>query len=151
MTTTKTSIYCECGALALHINEKPVVELVCHCSDCRHFSGLPYTELAFFKPEACSVDGQTHMTVIKGDSGFDKTHYSCLSCQTALYVKIAALNGATAIVANRLSSFTFKPQAHIWTSKKLNSVTIPTGMIQSLGRPPKEIAKIMVSMFWDKK
>ena len=148
---TQISAYCECGALALHINEKPVVQLVCHCSDCRAFSGLPYTELVFFKPKGCSVHGQTDMTVMKGDTGFDKIHYSCLSCQTPLYVTIAALNGATAVVAKRLSSFTFEPQAHIWTSKKLNSVTIPTGMIQSLERPPKEIAKNMVSMFWGKK
>jgi len=149
--TTKISARCECGALALHINEAPVVQLVCHCSDCRDFSGMPYTELAFFQPDGCSVHGKTNSTVMKGGTGFDKTHNSCASCQTPLYVRVAALNGASAVIANRLSPFKFEPQAHIWTSEKDDSVTIPTGITQSTGRPPKEISDIMVSRFWGKK
>lgn len=149
--TTKTSAQCECGALALQIKGAPVVQLVCHCSDCKAVSGMPYVEAAFFRPDGCRVHGQANSTTMKGGTGFDKTQYSCASCQTPLYATIAALNGAWAVMANRLSPFKFEPQVHIWTSEKADGVTIPSGITQSPGAPPKEIADTMVSSFWGTK
>lgn len=149
--TVKTSANCECGALTLHVDATPIMQLICHCSDCRALTGMPYTEAAFFKPDACSVHGQVNATVIKGGTGFDKTNHSCASCQTPLYVTLAALNGATPVMANRLSPFQFEPQAHIWTSEKADGVTIPPGITQSPAGPPKEIAGTMVSSFWGMK
>lgn len=149
--TTMTSAHCQCGALTLHITDVPVVQLVCHCSDCRNLSGMPYVEAAFFKSEACSADGQADTTTVKGRTGSDKTYYSCATCKTPLYVRVAALNGARAVMADRLSPFTFKPQAHIWTSEKADDVQIPTGVAQTLVGPPQEIVDVMVSGFWGKK
>jgi hypothetical protein len=122
LTTTKISARCECGALTLDIKDTPVVQLVCHCSDCRAFSGMPYTE----------------------------AHYSCPLCETPLFVKVAALNGAWAVVASRLLPFTFEPNAHVWTSQKGDDVTIPAGITQSLKMPTNELAKAMISSFWGK-
>ena len=149
--TTDISARCECGGLALQIKGAPVVQLVCHCSDCRAFSDTPYTELAFFQPDGLSVQGQTRSTTMQGGTGFDKTYYSCASCQTPLYATVAVLNGASDVIANRLSPFKFEPQAHIWTSEKANDVTIPVGITQSSVAPPKEIADAMVSSFWGRK
>ena len=145
---TTMSAHCQCGALALHIEGAPVAHLVCHCSDCRNFSGMSYVEAAFFKPDACSADGQVDSMTMKGGTGSEKTHYSCALCKTPLYVRVAALNGAWAVMANRLSSFKFEPQAHIWTSEKADDVLIPTGIVQTTERPPKEIVDVMVSSFW---
>ncbi|WP_297818064.1 GFA family protein [uncultured Paraglaciecola sp.] len=146
--TTRTSARCECGVLTLRINEAPVVQLVCHCSDCRVFTAMPYTALAFFQPDRCSAHGQNYSTVMKGGTGSDKTHHSCASCQTPLYVTVAALNGALAVIAKQISTFKFEPQVHIWTSEKAVGVTIPPGVTQSSGVPPKQIAGKMVSSFW---
>jgi hypothetical protein len=146
--TTKVSARCECGAVDLHAKGAPVMQLVCHCSDCRDFSGMPCLEIAFFQPDECSVHGKFNSTTMSGGTGFDKTHYSCAICKTPLYVTIAALNGACAVIANRLSPFNFEPQAHIWTSEKFDDVTIPAGVTQSSEAPPKEIVDIMVSSFW---
>ena len=148
---TKTSARCECGALTLHVKGAPVVQLVCHCSDCREFSGMPYVEAAFFQSDQCSVHGQADATTMKGGTGFDKTHYSCASCQTPLYVTVAALNGALAVMASRILPLKFEPQVHIWTSEKADGVTIPAGITQSSVAPPKEITDTMVSSFWGKK
>ena len=109
--TKETTANCECGALTLHIEGSSVVQLVCHCSDCRDFSGMPYVEVAFFEPDACSVDGQVNSTTMKGGSGFDRTNYSCAICKTPLYIRVAVLNGAWAVMANRISSFKFEAQA----------------------------------------
>jgi hypothetical protein len=151
LTTTKISARCECGALTLDIKDTPVVQLVCHCSDCRAFSGMPYTEAAFFKAEACSVHGQAVALEIVGSTGMNKTHYSCPLCETPLFVKVAALNGAWAVVASRLLPFKFEPDAHVWTSQKVDDVTITADITQSLKMPTNEIAKTMISSFWGKK
>jgi hypothetical protein len=148
---TKALAQCECGALALHIEGAPVAQLVCHCSDCRAFSGMPYVEVAFFEPDACSADGQVSSTTMKGGTGSDKTHYSCAICKTPLYARVTALNGAWAVMANRISSFKFEPQAHIWTSEKADDVLIPEGITQTSERPPNEIVDTMVSSFWGEK
>ncbi|WP_138440472.1 GFA family protein [Marinobacter alexandrii] len=149
--TTTTSAHCQCGALKLRITDVPVVQLVCHCSDCRNLSGMPYVEAAFFKSDACSADGKVDATTVKGSTGSDKTYYSCAVCKTPLYVRVTALNGAWAVMADRLSPFTFKPQAHIWTSQKADDVQIPTGITQTPERPPKELVDVMVSGFWGRK
>jgi hypothetical protein len=109
---------------------------------------MPYTALAFFQPDRCSAHGQNYSTVMKGGTGSDKTHHSCASCQTPLYVTVAALNGALAVIAKQISTFKFEPQVHIWTSEKAVGVTIPPGVTQSSGVPPKQIAGKMVSSFW---
>ena len=143
-----TSARCECGAFELNIQGPPVVQLVCHCSDCQAFTAMPFSDIVFFKPDQCHVHGQTDTMTIKGNSGFDKTHYSCASCQTPIYVTLAVLNGAVAVIASQLSGFTFEPEAHIWTSEKADNVTIPVEAIQSSGLPPKAMADAMVATFW---
>ena len=147
----KASAGCGCGALRLDVTGVPVVQLVCHCSDCQKFSGMPYVEAAFFQSDQCSVHGQADTITVKGGTGFDKTHYSCTSCKTPLYVTVAALNGAFAIAAKRLVPFKFEPQVRVWVSEKADGVTIPSGILQSPGAPPKEIIDTMVSSFWGTK
>ncbi len=144
----KTSAHCQCGALTLHIEAAPVVQFVCHCRDCRKFTGMPFIEAAFFKVDACSVDGQVDSTIIKGGTGYDKIHCSCAVCKTPLYVRVAALNDAWAVPASRLSPFKFEPQAHIWTSEKADNVVIPAGIAQTAEMPPKEIIDAMLPVFW---
>ena len=133
------------------MNARPVVQLVCHCSDCKEFSGLPYTNGAFFHPDVCSVEGEAESVIVKGGTGFDKAHHSCAACNAPMYVTVGALNGATAIEASRLSPFTFEALAHIWTDEKAADVTIPAEMTQTPDGPPKEIVDKMVASFWAKK
>ena len=149
--TIKTAAHCECGALVLDIDDAPVAQLVCHCNDCKSFSGMPYVEVVFFKPDACSTHGQANSTITKGGTGSDKTNYSCAICKTPLYARVAALNGAWAVMASRISPFKFEPQAHVWTSEKADDVMIPAAMTQTAERPPKEIVNTMLSSFWPKK
>ena len=142
------SARCGCGALELNIQGPPVVQLVCHCSDCQAFTAMPFSNIVFFKPSQCHVDGAVVTTALKGNSGFDKTHYACASCQAPVYVAVAVLNGAVAVIASQLSGFAFEPEAHIWTSEKAHDVVIPAGALQSSGLPPKALADSMVAAFW---
>ncbi len=145
---TKISAHCDCGEFSLAINGPPVVQLVCHCADCRAVSGLPYTEVVFFKASDCQTQGQTSSRTMKGASGHDKIYYSCAKCGTNLYGSVGVLNGACGVTANRLSPFKFEAQAHIWTSEKDSGVSIPESALQSAEMPPDDIVKTMLSTFW---
>jgi hypothetical protein len=148
--TVNAKAECECGQFSVQVNGAPVIQLVCHCNDCRAISGQPYTEGVFFAAEACTIHGQSKAQTMKGGSGYDKTYYSCAECGTTLYCTVNALNGACAVMAAQLVDFNFEPQAHVWTSEKAEGVTIPDSAIQSPKAPPKEIRDGMLRVFWGK-
>lgn len=144
----KVTARCDCGELELLVSSPPVVQLVCHCSDCQTFSGQKFVEAAFFRKESCQVKGQTRSETLDGGTGTAKVHHSCQTCGTPLFVRVGALNGAVAIMATRLAPFEFEAAAHIWTSHKAEGVTIADAMLQSPGRPPEEIVERMINGFW---
>ncbi len=144
----KATARCDCGELELIVSSPPVVQLVCHCRDCQTFSGQKFVEAAFFKKESCQVKGHTKAETLDGGTGAGKVHHSCSCCGTPLYVQVGAVNGAVAILATRLSPFEFEAEAHIWTSHKADSVTLPGEMPQSPGPPPEEIVERMINGFW---
>lgn len=149
--TTNMTASCDCGAVEVSITAAPIAQFVCHCSDCRNFSGEPYVGAVFFRPEDVNVRGELEYFTEKGGSGFDKTYCSCASCHAWLYSTIVAMNGAIAFGAHRLTPFNFEPQAHVWTSEKAEHVQIPSEIMQSSKIPPKEILDVMIASFWGEK
>ncbi len=148
-TTTITST-CECGQLSLEITTPPVAQMVCHCADCRNATGLPYLELAFFKPGGCKAHGETRSLTMQGSSRKDKTYFSCRECGTPLYATVGVLNGAWAVIASRLSPFTVDSQLHIWTSEKADDVDIPSSATQEPKGPPESVRNLFRSAFFGK-
>lgn len=142
------SACCDCGALEVSIMGAPVAQLVCHCKDCQHFSGMPYIEAAFYHADDVFITGQASRTTLKGATGMEKTYNACEACGVGLYSTLGALNGATAVLADRIAPGNFEPQAHIWVSEKAEGIDIPEGITQTQERPPKEIVDAMISRFW---
>ncbi len=145
---TKLSARCECGQLSLALATSPVAQLVCHCSDCRSVTGLPWIEIAFFAPSGCEAHGQSRPLTMKGGSGKDKTYFSCCECGTVLYATVGALNDAWAVMASRLSPFKVETHTHIWTSEKASGVDIPPSAIQAPKGPPESVRNIFRASFF---
>lgn len=139
---------CGCGRVTIKVSAAPVAQLVCHCKECRAFTGMPFVKAAFFKRDDCSVSGETRSETVRGGTGAAKQHHCCAACDEPVYVQVEALNGAVAVFGEKLSSFEFVAQAHIWTSEKAPGVAIPDGAPQSAGAPPAEIVDHMVAHFW---
>lgn len=144
----KLTASCDCGKLKLHVARPPVVQLTCHCRHCQEFSGRDFVEAGFFRKEDCQIIGDSNSVVIQGGSGLSKKHNSCASCSTPLYVQVEALNGAIAIMAGRISPFTFESEVHIWTGEKAAGTAIPLNAPQVLGAPPEGVVKRMIEGFW---
>jgi hypothetical protein len=150
MSDTNRNVKCPCGALSVEITGSPVVQLVCHCNDCREATQLPFINAAFFKGEDCITQGESNVLEMKGSSGFDKAYFGCAKCGAPLYAKVKALNGACAIVSNDQPDFGFEADAHIWTSEKVKDVEIPSNALQSESGPTGDIREHMVATFWAK-
>ena len=150
MSETNRSAKCNCGALCVEVTGSPVVQLVCHCNDCREATQLPFIEAAFFKAEDCVAHGDSKSLEMKGSSGLDKAYVGCSNCGTALYARVEALNGACVIVTNHQSTFEFEAQSHIWTSEKVDDEEIPGDALQSESGPPDDIREHMIATFWAK-
>ena len=142
------SAHCSCGEVQLTVSGNPVVQLVCHCKECQDFTGYRFVRGAFFKKEDCRIEGQTLVATLVGGTGAEKLHHSCKSCGEPVYVQVKALNGAVAILADKLSPFEFAAEAHIWTSQKADGTEIPPELPQSPGAPPEDLVERMINGFW---
>lgn len=129
---------CGCGKQSLTMNALPVAELVCHCVDCRAASGNAFTEIAFFRPEACASQGQFNPTVMSGGSGQSKTYFNCPECGDCVYATVSLLRGQVGVVAGLIKGeFEFSPRFHCWTSEKATGVEIAAGVLQFSRGPNK--------------
>jgi hypothetical protein len=134
MTTYHAS--CQCGQLSLSFTQAPMMQLVCHCIDCRESSGKPCMPCVFFAAEAHSVRGNSQRDSNTGGSGQPKHSYCCSACGEFMYVVVDALQGNIAVSGMALKApFQFQPMAHVWVSQKLAEVSIPEGMLAFDGRP----------------
>lgn len=114
-----------------------MVQLVCHCEDCRKVSGNDVTQVVFFKPDVCQVQGDFKQAAMTGGSRQPKTYYSCPHCGVFLYATISVLKGAIGVEAARIAKpFKFEPRLHVWTSEKASGVAIDANAMQFAKGPP---------------
>lgn len=127
---------CECGKLSITANTRPLLQLVCHCTDCREATGQPYTEVAFFAPGSYQVHGESQAEKMPGGTGLGKVYYACAACGSPLYATVNAVGGSAGVIASRLSDFRFRPALHVWTSEKLPETRLPLFAIKFSKAPP---------------
>lgn len=121
---------CQCGQLTVSLFSAPVIQLVCHCEDCRATSGAPFTRVAFFVAQPETVTGTSRRDRRLGDSGKPKHNHHCPRCGDFVYAEIEALKGLWAVKAERIAKpFAFSPKAHVWVGRKLPETRIPEGAV----------------------
>ncbi|EMP56952.1 glutathione-dependent formaldehyde-activating GFA [Marinobacter santoriniensis NKSG1] len=127
---------CECGQLWLEAKSRTLLQLVCHCTDCREATGQPFTEVAFFAPGSYRVHGESQTEQMAGGTGLGKVYHSCAECGSPLYATVNAVGGSAGVIASRLESFKFRPALHVWTSEKLSETKLPLFAIKFSEAPP---------------
>ena len=114
---------CGCGDLTVLVSGLPVLQVVCHCNDCREVTGEPFTRVVFFPLVGIATRGATHTTEFFGASGNTKHYVSCARCDEFLYGEVAVLGGVCGIRPRSLGpKFTFAPSAHVWVSQRDSTV-----------------------------
>jgi len=120
---------CSCGAFGFRSPVRPVLQLVCHCTDCRDAAGTPSTSLVFFKAESSEVSGATRTRHYTADTGNATTRDLCAACGEMLFDRTAGFPHLLGVVAERMQPpFAFEPRFHVWTQSKLPGVEVPAGV-----------------------
>ena len=103
-----TEIHCRCGAVQLSIAGDPIVQLYCHCEDCRAAHAAAYVAASVYPSAAVSVvKGAPKQFAVK-----DTPRSWCTECGTYLYSQINAVD-IRSVNAFLLPEGTFKPQFHV--------------------------------------
>ena len=125
----ETIARCACGEVTIATNSKPLFKMVCHCNDCKKFTGSDYAPLALFLKEKVTISGQLTSHVVIGGSGNPVTRQACAKCGTSMLSTADVMPQFVGILAGTLN-IDFKPTTHVFTSRKSPNVVIPEGVKQ---------------------
>lgn len=126
--TQTWSAQCRCGDLRVQLASPPVLQLVCHCTDCRAVAGTPFSNFVFFRARDAQVSGEATRREFVADSGHATVRECCAQCGDMVIDRTAGFPKIIGIVAERIDApFAFEPQHHVWTDSRLPGVEIPAG------------------------
>ena len=129
MTATGLTARCGCGNLSVSVTGPPVLQVICHCMDCRSVTGDPYTEVVFFSLAGSTVHGERRAHELFGASGQPKRYVSCTRCGEFLFGEVGVLGGVCGLRPRSLpTAFQFAPGAHVWTSQRDATVHLDDGL-----------------------
>ena len=75
---------CLCGAVRYTVDSEPDLVGVCHCSDCKKFTGSAYSFLVIVQQTALKIDGITKTYSTPGDSGQPIVRRFCPECGSSI-------------------------------------------------------------------
>lgn len=108
------------------MSSPPVLQLVCHCTDCRAVAATPFSNFAFFRARDTLVNGPVTKHEFVADSGHATVRECCAQCGDMLIDRTAGFPKVVGVVAERIEGpFSFTPMHHVWTDSKRPEVEIP--------------------------
>ncbi|MBL1421938.1 MAG: GFA family protein [Alphaproteobacteria bacterium] len=122
---------CECGKAQFKTTDKPILQLCCHCADCRQATGDDASTIVFFKLDKVQIGGDLQPMTYMSDLGNQTQRLTCEHCKQVMFDKSAGFPHMLGVIAQRIAKpFVAAPQMHVWTKSKLPNVEIPKQMKQ---------------------
>jgi hypothetical protein len=109
---------CLCGNVSYTSDADPVIQAVCHCSDCQRQSGSPFTVVVGVPRSSLSVDGDTlsSFTTIGEDHGGETQRNFCAACGAPVFSVAAVAPELALIKAGSLDDASWlEPAVEVWT------------------------------------
>jgi hypothetical protein len=110
---------CLCGSVRYRADAEPVVQGVCHCTDCQRQTGSPFTVFVGVPSSAFEVEGDTLGSfATRGDDhdGETERHF-CTSCGSPVFSLSPLAPGVTLIKAGSLDDGSWlEPRVEFFTS-----------------------------------
>ena len=77
---------CLCGDIKFEVDAEPVIQAICHCTDCQHEGGS-FSDSAVFPPGSLKfISGETTKYNQPGASGKNVEHNFCGRCGSTLII-----------------------------------------------------------------
>lgn len=128
---TKITASCDCGQLKFEAHSAPVLELVCHCRDCQDALSADYANIAFFKMEETSVEGELAEKIYLAESGNETCRQYCVQCDRVMFDRSEGFPNLLGVNVSQLQSpYESNPTCHVFVRDKKEGVAIPEGVKQ---------------------
>src|SRR3981081_2580930 len=84
---------CLCGSVAYSADAEPVVQAVCHCTDCQRQTGNPFSVIVGVPRAAFNVEGDTlaSFATTGEDHGGDTERNFCSACGSPVFSNAAVM------------------------------------------------------------
>ncbi|GAD98202.1 predicted protein [Paecilomyces variotii No. 5] len=128
---------CACGNVAFTYSGDPALTVLCHCSDCRKWTGSAFSSNVAVPTANFSITkGKPKIWTRLGlVSGKEHPHFFCGDCGTNLYSQPGGMPGTTLIKAGSLSDDNIAIAAELFTTRRRNYIT-PVGSAQQAEQMP---------------
>jgi hypothetical protein len=110
---------CLCGAVTYSADADPVVQAVCHCTDCQRQTGGPFSVIVGVPRAAFHCDGITlaSYSTTGEDHGGETQRNFCAACGSPVFSLAAVAPELIFIKAGSLDDASWvKPAVEAWTS-----------------------------------
>jgi hypothetical protein len=110
---------CLCGSITYSVDAEPMVQAVCHCSDCQRQTGGPFTVVVGVPLSALAVEGDTlgSFTTVGEDHGGETERNFCTACGAPIFSVAAVLPDLALIKSGSLDDSSWlEPGIEVWTS-----------------------------------
>lgn len=122
---------CSCGGVRYRLSDTPMIVHGCHCSWCQRETGSAFAVNAVIESDRLElVSGSPHYVSTPSASGKGQEIARCPDCQVALWSHYAGSGRRSSFV--RVGTMddpqACPPDVHIFTSTKLDWITLPEGV-----------------------
>ena len=122
---------CTCGDVAYGLTDTPLVVHCCHCTWCQRESGSGFALNGLIERNAVErLTGAPTTVPLPSESGHGQIFARCPTCQIALWSVYSGMGPKFLFL--RLGTLDqlgqFPPDVHIYTSTKLDWVTLPANV-----------------------
>ncbi len=110
---------CLCGAVTYSVDAEPVIQAVCHCTDCQRQTGNPFSVIVAVPRDSFEVEGSTlaSFSTTGEDHGGETERNFCSACGSPIFSYAAVMPEMIFIKAGSLDDASWlEPAAEAWTS-----------------------------------
>jgi hypothetical protein len=138
---------CRCGRIRYSVAAKHLPNAyACHCRDCQTWSGSAFAMQIITSEEHFKLTGEPALFELpSADGSRTSRQRACPACFTRLFNTNTARPGYVVVRAGTLDrSNELKIVAHIWTTRKVQGIDIPAGVLVWPEGPP--VAEFMAAL-----
>ena len=109
---------CLCGSVTYRAETEPVIQAVCHCTDCQHQTGTAFSVVVGVARSALTVEGSTlaSFTTTGEEHGTDTQRHFCSACGSPIVSFVEAMPDLAFLKAGTLDDAAWiEPVVEVWS------------------------------------
>ncbi len=120
---------CLCGDVTFRSSVPPVIQFVCHCTDCRAATGAQSTRTVIFNSQGVKTTGELVRLSFVAASGSTTHRDACRDCGSVVFDISEQYPDLIGVLAQCIPApFEFQPSHHIWLQSRVEQGPIEEGI-----------------------